>query len=228
MSQIKRLCFFGCSITYGTGIVDSQGPDLIWPTRLSNQLGYDVNNLGMSGCSNHDISCNVQSYIQHKIGNQSHQQGDFVIISLTGVDRCNNYYDHNNNLNLTTGERLSNSIKAIGLMCDELDQAGVPYVLLEAFTNYYIFIHDILDPKYHDKFLYWSEQETSLYDMLCDTMHTKKYPSKGCLIEHDHFHNTSNEELFLPCSHPSILGHEIIANKLAPIISEHLTAISDK
>jgi hypothetical protein len=47
-------CFYGCSITYGSGVSD----EVMWPSQLSQRQGWTYNNFGFSGLS-HDECVNL-------------------------------------------------------------------------------------------------------------------------------------------------------------------------
>jgi len=52
---MKILCN-GCSVTYGSGFLDSERQDKIWSTILARRLGADsVTNVALPGSSNHEI-----------------------------------------------------------------------------------------------------------------------------------------------------------------------------
>ena len=226
MTQINRIVFFGCSVTYGKGLDESTRLDEVWTKHLCDNLGVDHLNMGLSGCSNQDIYNHIQRYLADGL-DDIYRDGDFILISLTGLTRQSNYYPIPNESNHDWKQKFETSVKALKDLCELLEHNKQSYLLCETFLNYYTFLSDILDSRYTKKFLYWREEETSLYDLLCNTWGQKIYHEDERL-NYDHLHDTSDHELFLPCSHPSILGHKIIADKLTPIISEHLAAISDK
>lgn len=220
MNQIKRLVFFGCSITFGTGLTDTQK---IWTHNVCENLNLEHHNMGLSGASNDDISNHIELYLlnEHPDTPSNYRSGDGVVVALTGLTRNNNYYDTNDSYQ----SNLDRSILAIKQITDMLNERNIPFVFVEAFINYKKYIE--LDHKYTKNFLFWEDSETSLYDMLFDTFrsHTDMGDFK---LDHDHLHDTSDPELCLPCKHPTEYGHSIISTRLTPFLSEHLAALSDK
>jgi len=220
MTQIKRLVFFGCSITFGTGLTEGQK---IWTQNVCENLNFEHHNMGLSGASNDDIRAHIEWYLEKKLPDASsrYKSGDCVVIALTGLTRNNIYYDINDSVE----SKLDKTILAIKQISDMLSERNIPFVFVEAFINYKKYIE--LDHTYTKNFLLWEDSETSLYDMLLDTFGST-IDAGDFKLDHDHLHDTSNPELCLPCKHPTEYGHSIISTRLTPIISEHLAALSDK
>ena len=231
MNQIKRLVFFGCSVTYGKGLDESTRLDEVWTKHLCDNLGVDHLNLGLSGCSNHDIYKHIQRYLAHEldsIHDDNFKDGDFIIIALTGLTRQSTYYEIPNESSHGWQQKFKTGIKALQDLCELLEHNKKSYLLCESFVNYHTFLSDVLDSRYTKNFLCWGEEDTTLYDLLCNTWGKKNDDDPDERLNYEHLHDTSDSELFLPCSHPSPAGHEKIAEELTPIISEHLAAFSDK
>lgn len=219
MTQIKRLVFFGCSITNGTGLPEHKQRDLVWTKVLSDNLNLDSLNLAQTGCSNHDIYKHAKNFTQNRLREYPHYDGDFLVIALTGLVRNSLYYLESHT------DKLALSIDSINRLYHHLTDNNIPFVFCEAFVKYERFVD--FDKEIINKFLLWEQAGSTLYDMINDTQDIDNLTG-NVILNYDHFHDTSNSELFLPCSHPSSLGHEKIADKLTPIISEHLAAFSDK
>lgn len=87
--MIERVVAFGCSFTYGHGLVDcyneankGAGPEpskYSYPSILGDYLGVEVLNEGKSGCSN--------TYISNKVLNCDIKPTDFVIVQWTDPAR---------------------------------------------------------------------------------------------------------------------------------------------
>lgn len=220
MTQINRIVFFGCSITYGTGLEEDIREKFSWPGQLCGLLGCESLNMGLSGSSNYDSYSHLKYYLNSTSGDQQYFPGDFVIISLTGPQRhSSRYHDSSKDL-------LRSSKTSIIKICNLLTYKDIPFTIVEAFINYYRYFD--FDDSVTKHFMNWCKEETSLYDIISDTYGLFVDPDNVKELDRDHYHDTSNRDLYLPCTHPTVLGHRKIANKLAPIISERLTAISDK
>lgn len=74
---MKRLVTYGCSHTFGEGVIDPEVNS--WPAILSTKLNLTLLNLGIPGGSNR--------YIQHKVVNTDFDKDDTVIILWTYPDR---------------------------------------------------------------------------------------------------------------------------------------------
>ena len=220
MTQIKRLVFFGCSITFGTGLNTDQK---VWTQNVCENLNLEHHNMGLSGASNDDIRAHIELYFEKKLPDDQsrYKSGDCVVIVLTGLTRNNVYYDTNNSLE----SKLDRSILAIEQITNDLTELNIPFVFVEAFINYKKYVK--MGPKYTKNFLFWEDYETSLYDMLLDTFGSTM-DMGDFKLDHDHLHDTSNHELCLPCKHPTEYGHSIISTRLTPFLSERLAALSDK
>ena len=94
--NIERIMAFGCSITYGEGLIDAQekSPDLkklihegmppksskyAWPAALGVTLDCDVKNFGYPGTSNKNI-CNI-------VIQQKYKKNDIAVILWTNFSR---------------------------------------------------------------------------------------------------------------------------------------------
>ena len=67
----------GCSFTYGDELTD---PYSAWPYRLADRLGWEVHNMGQSGCSNTSI---VRRCMEELCANHY----DLVVIGWTSPGR---------------------------------------------------------------------------------------------------------------------------------------------
>lgn len=137
---MSRLIAFGCSFTYGHGLVDCHIPPnhpgpvpskFAWPQLIADQLGLECINLGIPGNSNKQIWYQVSKF--------DFQKDDIVFIMWSYPERYTVLKD--------------NEYSAIGIWQDSLDSKA-----------YYNFVYSKFDSEYMSK-LYVSHADYYLDDL---------------------------------------------------------------
>ena len=210
MSRISRVITFGCSITFGAGIQHVKF-DKVYGENLSDCLNLKFKNMAQSGCSNNDIYHQVKLYCEDDAS-----PDDLVLVALTGLSRNNVY--HNPQQIGDDYLKINRSMESVISINKLLSEQQIPFVFMEAFLNYKKYL--TFPPEVEQNFLFWSDSETSLYDILCDSFGSNvEADMLDHIINYDHLHDTTKDKaLFLPCGHPTVEGHRKIANYILPHI----------
>jgi hypothetical protein len=210
MSRISRVVTFGCSITFGCGLQHDEF-DKVYGKILSDCLNLEFRNMAQSGCSNNDIYHQVKLYLENDA-----RPDDLVLLALTGLSRNNLY--HTPEIIDDDYFKINRAMESVVFINNLLSEQQIPFVFMEAFLNYKTYM--TFPPEVEQNFLFWSDSETSLYDILCDSFGSNVEENMlDHIIDYDHLHITTKDTtLFLPCSHPTVEGHRKIAEYILPHI----------
>lgn len=218
--MIKDILAFGCSFTFGDGVDHLES----WPFKLGKRLGVPACNYGKSGCSNKFIASEVfrlvdpdlsknslvvvawTSYIRSSLWDEKERAWDPILLENTSwkpkvKKACEFYFKEmftDYDAHFTT-IALKMSVEAY------LKRHGIRYVFLNSIHEEYHYLN-VVDQTLHN-----------MRESLDKTHYMDLYNSVYELLRTDREQYICTTDNY----HPSIAGHELVANNLVDFIKRN-------
>lgn len=178
-------------------------------------LFSDVQNFGKRGASNHAICFRALQYIERKPCNDT-----FILVVLTSPYRYQTYNPDKDefivsNDRITTQDHFAYQRLMIKGLEAKLSERNIPYMILNGF---FVDTDNVLGTTELNGFLNSDKPNNTLFDILlgsyCDS-NSPNRSSGGHAVA-----DVSGNHLISGCMHPSVSGHQVIADVIAKEIKK--------